>query len=119
MLTRQRFFEFAVLLLILSLAAYVRLANVATNPAWYTDEGTHLDIARYLLHGQVQYLAVNQSWLLFSRLPLFEVLLSGAALIGGVSMLTLRTVTALLGVITVAVLYLTVHRLTHDLWLAL
>src|SRR5512139_161477 len=105
MLTRQRLFELTALLLILLLAAYLRLANVAANPAWYTDEGTHLDMARHALQGQVQYLAVGESWLLFSRLPLFEVLLSGVALIGGVSMLTLRTLTALLGVISVAMLY--------------
>ena len=60
--------------LILILAAYLRLANLAVNPAWYTDEGTHLDIVRHLLDGRVQYLAINQSSLLFSRLPLFELL---------------------------------------------
>ncbi|NTU61855.1 MAG: glycosyltransferase family 39 protein [Chloroflexi bacterium] len=119
MISRPRIIELTALTLILLLAAYLRLANVAVNPAWYTDEGTHLDIVRHLLQGQVQYLAVNQSWLLFSRLPLFEFLLSGAALSGGVNMLTLRTVTGLLGVITVAVLYLTVRRMTRDIWLAL
>jgi 4-amino-4-deoxy-L-arabinose transferase-like glycosyltransferase len=118
-ITRSRFFAPLALALILLLAAYLRLANAATNPAWYTDEGTHLDIARHLLQGQVQYLAINQSWLLFSRLPLFELLLSGAALLSGVSMLTLRTLTGLLGVITVAVLYLTVRRTTRDVRLAL
>ena len=35
--------------LVLVLAAYLRLANVAGNPAWYTDEGTHLDVAQNLL----------------------------------------------------------------------
>jgi 4-amino-4-deoxy-L-arabinose transferase-like glycosyltransferase len=118
-MTRLRWFEALAVALILILAAYLRLANVAVNPAWYTDEGTHLDIARHLLQGQVQYLAINQSWLLFSRLPLFEWLLSGATLLGGASMLTLRTLTGLLGVITVAVIYLTVRRTTRDVWLAL
>ncbi len=118
-MTRSRWIEPLVVALLLLLAAYLRLANVATNPAWYTDEGTHLDIARHLLRGQVQYLAIDQSWLLFSRLPLFEVVLSGVALIGGVTMLTLRTVTGLLGVSAVAVLYLVVRRITRDQWLAL
>src|SRR5512135_2085740 len=112
-MARSRWLEPLTLTLILFLAAYLRLAHVATNPAWYTDEGTHLDIARHLLHGQVQYLAVNQSWLLFSRLPLFELLLSGAAFIGGVTMLTLRMITGLLGVISVAVLYLAARRTTR------
>src|SRR5512139_4155646 len=93
-MTRSRWLEPLAVALILLLAAYLRLANVTVNPAWYTDEGTHLDIARHMLQGQVQYLAINQSWLLFSRLPLFELLLSGAVLVGGMSMLTLRTVTA-------------------------
>jgi 4-amino-4-deoxy-L-arabinose transferase-like glycosyltransferase len=118
-MTRSRWLEALAVALLLLLAAYLRLANVAANPAWYTDEGTHLEIARHLLQGQVQYLAINQSWLLFSRLPLFEILLSGAALVGGVSMLTLRTVTACLGVITVAVLYVTARRTTRDPRLAL
>jgi 4-amino-4-deoxy-L-arabinose transferase-like glycosyltransferase len=118
-MTRSRWFELLAVVLILLLAAYLRLANVAVNPAWYTDEGTHLDIARHLLQGQVQYLAIEQSWLLFSRLPLFEWLLSGAALFGGVSMLTLRTLTGWLGVITVAVLYVVARRTTRDVWLAL
>jgi len=109
-MTRSRWLEPLAVALILLLAAYLRLANVAVNPAWYTDEGTHLDMARHLLQGQVQYLAINQSWLLFSRLPLFEILLGGAALVGGVSMLTLRTVTACLGVITAAVLYVAARR---------
>ncbi len=119
MMTRSRWFELLALASILLLAAYLRLANVAVNPAWYTDEGTHLDIARHLLQGRVQYLAINQSWLLFSRMPLFAILLSGAALIGGVSMLTLRTVSSCLGVIAVAVLHITARRTTRDAWLAL
>ena len=109
-MTRTRWLEPLAVVLILLLAAYLRPANVAANPAWYTNEGTHLDIARHVLHRRMQYLAIDQSWLLFSRMPLFEILLSSAALIGGVSMLTLRTVTACLGVITVAVLYFTARQ---------
>jgi hypothetical protein len=121
MLTRQRLFEFAALLLILILAGYLRLAQVATNPAWYTDEGTHLDIARHLLHGRVQYLAINQSWLLFSRLPWFEVLLALWVRLNGVSMETLRLLTGGLGVMTVAVLYGVARRIQRgqDRWLPL
>ena len=50
---------------------------------------------------------------------MFEILLSGVALVGGVSLLTLRTVTALLGVITVAVLHVAARRTTRDVRLAL
>ncbi len=121
MFTRPRFLELTALALILILAAYLRLANVATNPAWYTDEGTHLDIARHLLNGHIQYLAIDQSWLLFSRLPLFEMLLAVLAYFNGVSMETLRILTSSLGVATVSVLYFVVRRVTHDralAWLA-
>ncbi len=121
MITWQRPFELAALFLILSLAAYLRLANVATNPAWYTDEGTHLDIARQLLQGRVQYLAINQSWLLLSRLPLFEVLLAALTRLNGVSMETLRIFTGSLGVVTVAILYGVLRRIQsgRERWLPL
>jgi 4-amino-4-deoxy-L-arabinose transferase-like glycosyltransferase len=121
MLTRSRLFELAALLIILILAAYLRLINVATNPAWYTDEGTHLDIARHLLQGKVQYLAINQSWLMFSRLPLFEGLLALLARLNGINMEILRWLTGSLGVVTVAVLYTVVRRIQRgqDRWLPL
>jgi 4-amino-4-deoxy-L-arabinose transferase-like glycosyltransferase len=118
-ITRSRFFTPLALALILLLAAYLRLANVATNPAWYTDEGTHLDIARHLLAGHIQYLAINQSWLLFSRLPLFEELLAVAAWFHGLSMETLRLLTGSLGVMTVGVTYAVVRCVSRDRVLAL
>lgn len=121
MTARQRLLEVTALIFILTLAAYLRLANVAANPAWFTDEGTHLVIARYLLQGRVQYLAVNQSWLLFSRLPLFEVLLAVLARFNGVSMETLRWLTGSLGVLTVATLYGVMRRIRpgSDRWFPL
>ncbi len=104
--------EIAALLLILSLAAYLRLANHAYNPGWYTDEGTHVDIARHLLRGQVQYLAINQSALLFAKMPLFEVLLAAWLGVwdGGIG--ALRTFTAWLAVLSVGLLYGVIRR-TH------
>jgi hypothetical protein len=105
-----RFFEVVALCFILALAAYLRLANVADNPGWYTDEGTHLDIAQNLAHGRVQYLAVNQSTLLFAKLPLFELLLAGLLRVFGGGIGTLRTLTGALGVITVGLLYWVVRR---------
>lgn len=119
MRSQDRSLEVAALLVILALAAYVRLANLTDNPGWYTDEGTHLDIARHLLAGRVQYLAVDQSLLLFSRLPLFEGLFAVWARLFGVSMAALRTLTGALGVLTVAWLYGVTRRLTHDRLLAL
>ncbi len=90
-------------------------------PPGYTDEGTHLDIARQLLQGRVQYLAINQSWLLLSRLPLFEVLLAVLTRLNGVSMETLRLLTGSLGVVTVAILYGVLRRIQpgRERWLPL
>ncbi len=105
-----RAWEAIALLLILVLAAYLRLANHADNPGWYTDEGTHLDIAQNLAHGRVQYMAINQATLLFSRLPLFELLLAGSLSLMGGGIGTLRALTGGLGVISVGVLYGVVRR---------
>lgn len=107
--------EPALLVAILALAAYLRLANLIDNPGWYTDEATHLDIARHLIAGRVQYLAITQSTLLFAKLPLFDLLL---AAVGG-GMLRLRILTGMLGVISVGVLYGSVRRITADARLGL
>lgn len=107
---RFRYLETVALCLILALAATLRLANVADNPAWYADEGTHLNIAQNLLRGRVQYLAITQSTLLFAKLPLFEAVLAGQLRLtdGGIG--TLRAFTGTLGVTSVALLYWVVHR---------
>lgn len=116
---RRRALTWGLLALILALAACLRLANLVDNPGWYTDEGTHLDIARHLLAGRTQYLAITHSTLLFAKLPLFAWLLAGAAHLFGLSMLTLRGVTAVLGLLSVALLYGVVRRVTADALLAL
>jgi hypothetical protein len=122
-LSRRAFvLEIFAFCLVLALAAYLRLTNVADNPGWYTDEGTHLDIAQNLLHGRVQYLAINQSTLMFAKLPLFELLLAG--LLGSVGQATepvagigtlraialLRALTGTLGITSVGLLYVVVRR---------
>lgn len=111
--------EFSFIVVIIGLAAFLRLINLADNPSWYTDEGTHLNIARNLLDGRVQYMAVGDSTLLFARLPLFEYLLAGLIAFFGESMLTLRTFTALLGVCCVGLTWGMLRRLTEQRWLAL
>lgn len=107
--------EWGLLLLILGLAAYLRLATVGHNPGWYSDEGTHLDIARFMASGRVQYLAITQSTLLFAKLPLFDGLL---ALVGP-TMGHLRWLTGLLGVLSVGLFYVATRLITEDEWLAL
>ncbi len=116
---KEHMLEIILVIVVLGLAAFLRLVNLADNPGWYTDEGTHLNIANNLLAGRVQYMAVGESTLLFARLPLFEILLAGCMALFGSSMLTLRTVTALLGVVTVGLGWLMLRRTTHNRVLAL
>src|SRR5687767_8588410 len=101
-------------MLILMLAAYLRLANLPNNPGWYTDEGTHLDIARHLNDGRIQYLAVTQSTLLFAKMPLFDLLLAAVIRVtrGGIG--TLRAMTGILGVISVGLMYPVVKRIQRS-----
>lgn len=104
---------------ILLLASSLRIANLAHNPGWFTDEATHLEVVRHLLNGRIQYLAITDSVLLFSRLPLFELLLAAAVALFGYGMMTLRGLTAVLGILSVLTLILVVRRMTKDVWLAL
>jgi hypothetical protein len=108
--TKQHILELLQVGLILALATYLRLANVADNPGWYADEGTHMEIAQNLLQGRVQYLAITQSTLLVARLPLFDLFLASllGAFNGGIA--TLRTFTGVLGTLTVGMLYLMARR---------
>ncbi len=107
-----RLLEAAALIVILAAGAYLRLANNMVNPGWYSDEGTVIDIARHMLAGRTQYLAVNQSTLLFARVPLFPWLLSGLFRVFGVSIGVLRTFTGFLGVVSILLLYCGVKRMT-------
>ena len=104
--------EGILLALILLLAGYLRLTNVAENPGWYTDETTHIDIANHRLAGETQYMLIKDSTLMFGRLPLFHILLASYFQLSGNPdhMLALRTFTALLGVLSVALLYAAVRR---------
>ena len=106
--------ELAALFLILVLAAWYRLAGVTDNPGWFTDEGTHILIARHLAQGQVQYMAIGQSTLLFAKLPLFDGLLALLFRTMGSGIGTLRSLTGSLGVLSVAALYAVTRRTTGD-----
>jgi MFS family permease len=109
---RQHWPEALILTAIMLLAGGLRLVNGAANPGWYADEATHLVIARSLMQGEVRYLAVTDSVLLFARPPLFGWLLAGVGHIAGLSMGTLRACTGLIGTLTVGVLYAVTRRMT-------
>lgn len=110
----QRLIEFLLLALILAVAAFLRLENVTDNPGWYTDEGTHLEIAQNLAEGKIQYFAVNDSLMITARQPLFELLLAGTIKLFGTGMTTLRSLTGVLGIITVGMVYLVLRCAQDD-----
>jgi len=91
--------------IVLFLAAYVRLINLEVNPGWYSDEGTLINIAKNLINGRWQYMALNQSTLIAARLPLFPWLLSEVFRWYEPGIVTLRTFTGLLGVVAVGLVY--------------
>jgi hypothetical protein len=111
--------EIVALLLILGLASYLRLGKNVDSPGWYADEGTHIIIAQNLARGDVRYMAIGQSTLLFAKLPLFEALLAVGLRLGGSGIGVLRTLTGALGVVSVAGLYGCVRYIKRDPWLAL
>jgi 4-amino-4-deoxy-L-arabinose transferase-like glycosyltransferase len=111
---RQRLVELVLLAVILALAAYLRLENLTDNPGWYTDEGTHLEIAQNLAEGRIQYFAINDSLMISARQPLFELMLAGAIKVFGTSMTTLRSLTGVLGVVSVGMVYVFLRYTQKD-----
>ncbi len=107
----KNFIELLLILVILALAGYLRLAHIETNPGWYSDEGTLINIAQNLMQGKVQYLAINQSILIVGRPPLFVAMLAVLFRIFGDGIETLRVFTGSLGVISVGLLYWVVRRM--------
>ena len=101
-------------LLLLLLGSYLRFFNLSDNPAWYTDETTHIEIARWLMRGEIRYFAIQESWLIFARLPAFEYLLAGVMQVFGVSITALRGLTASLGIVTGVLLYFGLWDITQE-----
>lgn len=108
-----------ILIMILVLSVYLRLWNVQDNPRWYTDEATHIEIAQNLLKGEIRYFAIEDSWLLFARLPLFEYVLAGIFRIFGTSIGVLRGLTGILGIITTSLLYFVMRDISTNKWFGL
>ena len=98
-------------IIVLISAGLLRYINISTNPGWYSDEGTLVEIAKNLMSGRFQYLALNKSTLLAARLPLFPALMSVVFSITGVHITIMRYVTAGLGVLTVGLLMVVIRNL--------
>lgn len=111
---RSLVLELGALLLILLAAGYLRFTHAPENPSWYTDEAAHIDIAHHLLRGEVRYMAITQSTLLFARPPLFHLLLTVWFSLFGEGMAALRLFTAALGTLSVGMLYAVTRRLSNS-----
>ena len=93
------------IVILLVIASIVRFVNIEINPAWYTDEGTHIEIAKHLIQGKNLYLGITDSYLIAARLPLFEHNLAIWFRLVGVGMFQLRLLTAFIGILTGVALY--------------
>jgi 4-amino-4-deoxy-L-arabinose transferase-like glycosyltransferase len=106
--------EALLLIAILALAAFVRLENLTDNPGWYSDEGTHLEIAKHYTEGRTQYMAFDQSVLLWAKMPLFPWLTSRWLLLTNTtppdSITVVRTFSAVLATLSVGLLWWVVRR---------
>ena len=107
----RRVWPSLVLMAIVALAAFLRLSNLRSIPAWYPDEGSWIAIASDALHGQSAYLAFGGSSLIAGRPPLFHWLLAGVFSFTGVDILWARSLTVALGLLTLLILYVIVERM--------
>ena len=101
-------------LLILSLAALLRFANLRQYPGWYSDEGVFISLSQSLTQGRWQIFSQLVSPLDVQRLPLFPLLLSLLFKAWGADILVLRFLTALCGTIDVLLLFVFVRRAAGD-----
>jgi hypothetical protein len=97
--------EWACLLAIVGLAAYLRFANLPSNPGWYSDEGTVAEIARHFGEGRQQYFALTGSVLLTGRVPLFPLLVSALTRAGMDGLHAARILAACSSLLAVLLVY--------------
>ncbi len=92
-------------LLIVALGAYLRLAFLASIPAWYPDEGSNIAIAAALARGEQAYLVFGQSSFINSHPHLFYLLTAALFRLRGVDILWARLVAVGGGLLTLILLY--------------
>lgn len=110
----RRSIHYSLFLVFALLGTLLRSWKLGHYPAIYTDEATHLEIARQLTVGQIQYFAVQDSWLLFARLPLFKYILAKLFWLFDAELIVLRSLTATCGVLTGILLYAFLSDVERD-----
>lgn len=123
-MSQSRRFSFELILwltgviLVFGLLVFLRLNFLDTNPGWYSDEGSDLDIARHLAQGQWQYFALGGTPLIAARVPLFHLLLGLGFQVWGYDIATARLVVALFSLATAGMLFIAVREMLGK-WTAL
>lgn len=96
-----------ILIVIIGLSVYLRFWNLEKNPLWHGDECVYLAVARNLMHGRLQFEALN--WTFFSAYlpqpPLFFLFGALSLLFIKSGIVALRVMVALSGVGTTVLLY--------------
>lgn len=103
--------EGLLLALILILGVYLRFHQLRWVPGWASDEGSHIDVAWHLAHGQLQYFAIGRSTGIVGRPHLFYLLLAGIYRLADFDLVWARSLTALYGVVTIVLLYVVVRQM--------
>lgn len=103
---------------VFAMLVWLRFNQLGTNPGWYSDEGSDLDIARHLSQGHWQYFALGGTPLVAARVPLFHVLLALGFQLWGYEIYTARLIVALFSVATGLVLFVAVREMLGK-WTAL
>ena len=109
-LRRESFLVGLGLLLICAVGAYLRLYNLRSNPGWYPDEGSVLNVAWNLWHGRFQFFAIGGSMLVSARAPLFPAILAALFNVFGYDILVARVVTAVAGLLTIPLMFFCLRR---------
>ncbi len=98
------------LVIILLIAADLRLYHNSQTPGWYDDEGSLIEAAQKMAQGQVEYFGVRGSLMIVARQPLFIGLLALLYKFFPPGIETLRMLTGVMGVINVALIFFMLRK---------
>jgi 4-amino-4-deoxy-L-arabinose transferase-like glycosyltransferase len=89
--------------LIILMAVFLFLNNLATKPIWYSDEGSALNVDWNLIHGQLRYLEISFNFI--PHLPLFYLLSSLFVLFFGKTILAIRLFSGVCAISSIGIAY--------------
>lgn len=95
--------DFVIFCCIILFVLFTRFWNLTTNPEWYPDECGNLNQAWSLVHGQPRLWAIKCDFI--KHPPLFFLISGALMLVFGKSLLVLRTLAAIYGVLTAILLF--------------